>query len=368
LTLVRARDPLASAEALAAAVERGLTTPQGRARLALAGALNDVVGSLNDVVGWYTAHAPRPVDPVERIRQQAQSIQYAYSLGFGPVVRADVERRAGGSAVGTVGVDYRRQLLRSSQTAFVREAYRAAGLDLRADLARLEAEPEIVPDREARRWALRFGVPRGSARVPAVTLHTTGDGGAVPNQERWYAGRVRRHGDPAELRQLWVERAMHCSFNAAEELVALRTLLERVETGRWPATDPARLNAAARALGPGLDLVLDFGTGRDAQWRRRSPASCRRACCTRRGDPHPGGRRAGGVPRVPAVSRGGRAGARGPRRGRARAPAVVLEGQQVRGEAAVGLPGRTRGGRVDAAPPGRLSRARPASVRGEPWS
>jgi hypothetical protein len=75
---------------------------------------------------------------------------------------------------------------------------------------------------------------------------------------------VRRAGDPSQLRQLYVERGMHCSFSAADEIVALRTLFERIDTGRWPDTSPRRLNEAARELGDGLQLVLDFGTFQDA--------------------------------------------------------------------------------------------------------
>jgi hypothetical protein len=100
--------------------------------------------------------------------------------------------------------------------------------------------------------------------VPVVTLHSTGDGGAVPDQERWYADQVRRSGDPGQLRQLYVERGMHCSYSAAEEIVELRTLFERIDTGRWGDTAPQRLTEQARDLGPGYNLVLDFGTFQDA--------------------------------------------------------------------------------------------------------
>jgi pimeloyl-ACP methyl ester carboxylesterase len=57
---------------------------------------------------------------------------------------------------------------------------------------------------------------------------------------------------------------MHCSFSAAEEIVALRTLFERIDSGRWPDTTPARLSEEARELGDRYDLVLDFGTFQDA--------------------------------------------------------------------------------------------------------
>jgi hypothetical protein len=137
IELVHVTDPARSTEALVGAVEQALTTPQGRARLAL-------VGAFNNVTGWYSAHQPKPTDMTEWIRQQAAWIKNAYIVGLGPSARVDLERRAGGNPSSNVGIDYGRQLARSSQSALVRRAYRAAGLDLRDDLGRLAAAPRIA--------------------------------------------------------------------------------------------------------------------------------------------------------------------------------------------------------------------------------
>jgi pimeloyl-ACP methyl ester carboxylesterase len=257
IDIVRPRDPVASMNALAAAVDRAMTTPQGRARLAL-------VASFGNITGWYSAHLPRPTEMDERIRNQAQWIKNAFIFGLGPMARADLEHRAGGNPSWNVGVDYRRQLARSNQTRQVLAAYRAAGLDVNTDLARLNAAPRIDADPAAVQYMRRFGVPTGDIEVPMVTLHTTGDGGAVPDLERWYAEQVRRHGAASKLRQLFVDRGMHCSLNAAEEIVALDTLFRRIDTHRWPSISPRRLNDAANTLGARYRLVLDFGTFQDA--------------------------------------------------------------------------------------------------------
>jgi pimeloyl-ACP methyl ester carboxylesterase len=257
IELVRVTDAARGTQALVQAIEQALTTPQGRARLALAGAFNNVVP-------WYSAHQPLPADLTERIRQQAAWVQYAYTMGLGPSARVDLERRAGGNPSWNTGVDYRHQLARSAQKDLVKQAYRAAGLDLSADLDRLAAAPRIAPDPGAVRYMYRFGVPEGRTPVPVLTLHTTGDGGAVADQERWYASQVRGAGDPSRLRQLFVDRGGHCSNSAAEEIVALRSLLERIETGRWPDLRPRRLNAAAGAFGSSYHLVLDFGNFQEA--------------------------------------------------------------------------------------------------------
>lgn len=253
IDLVRPRDPEGSGRALVLAVQQAMLTPQGRARIAL-------TASLNNVTGWYSAHLPEPTDPTERIRHQAQWLQFAYSLGLGPSARPDLERKAGGNPSSNTGIDYRDQFARSSQTALVRQAYAAAGLDLHTDLDALNAAPRISADPEAVTYMYRYGVPKGSTPRPVITLHSVGDGGAVPDQERAYAELVARAGDPAQLRQLYVHRGMHCSFSAADEIVTLRALLARIDTGKWPAIDPAQLNAAVSGFAPQYHLVLDLGT------------------------------------------------------------------------------------------------------------
>jgi pimeloyl-ACP methyl ester carboxylesterase len=261
IDIVHPRDPVASANALVAGVDRAVTTPQGRARLAL-------IASFGNIAGWWDAHQPRPTAPDDVIRAQAQWIRNAFVLGLGPIARADLERRAGGNPSWNTGVDYRRQLARSSQTGQVLAAYRAAGLDvnadLNADLAQLNAAPRIAADPAAVRYVRRFGVPTGDIEAPVLTLHTTGDGGAVPDLDRWYGDRVRQEGNASRLRQLYVDRGTHCAVNSAEEIVALRTLFTRIDSGRWPDTSPGRLTRAANDLGEAYFKVLDFGNFVDA--------------------------------------------------------------------------------------------------------
>jgi pimeloyl-ACP methyl ester carboxylesterase len=256
IDLVRPRRPQQSTEALAAAVAGAANSKAGRARIALAAAMNNVVG-------WYDAHEPKPVTDEARIRRQADWLQGAYIYGHGPNGRADLEARAGGNPSWNLGVDYGRQLARSRDGDLVRKAYAEAGLDLRADLAKLARTPRITPDLDAVGYLYRFGVARGTTPVPSISIHTTGDGGSVTDQERWFAGQVRRHGDPGELRQLFVERGAHCSTNAAEEIVMLRSLFTKMSTGRWPDTSPRKLNAEANALGPDYFKAYDLVTDKD---------------------------------------------------------------------------------------------------------
>lgn len=256
IDLVRARDPQHSNDVLTAAATEALNSKEGRARIALAAAYGNLPG-------WFSADDPAPTALVDRITAQAQWLG-AYLIFAGPKERAtDLERRAGGNPSFNVGIDYRHQLAKSAQSAPVREAYRAAGLDLDADLAKLNAAPRIAPDPAAVTYIHRFAVPSGRTPVPVITLHTPRDGGAVSDHEQWYAQQVRRHGDPGKLRQLFADRGMHCAFSDAEELVALRALIQRIDTGHWPDLGPAAANRAAAAYPEAYQQVLDLTNGKD---------------------------------------------------------------------------------------------------------
>src|SRR4029077_13368271 len=128
--------------------------------------------------------------------------------------------------------------------------YQAAGLDLQADLARINGAARIAADPAAVAYLdqnLTFNGKLG--RVPVLTLHTTGDGLVNPANEAAYADVVASAGAQGQLRQLFVHRANHCIFTPAEQIAAFQVLFDRVDQGTWPATDPAALDARAGALG-----------------------------------------------------------------------------------------------------------------------
>jgi len=95
-----------------------------------------------------------------------------------------------------------------------------------------------------------------------LTMHTTGDGLVVPENEQAYASVVRRAGHGALLRQIFVDRAGHCAFTPAETITAAKVLLQRLRTGHWDAAalQPASLNSRAAALGPGYNIFASGST------------------------------------------------------------------------------------------------------------
>ncbi|GAB1511568.1 alpha/beta hydrolase family protein [Actinophytocola sp. KF-1] len=255
LELVKATDPAHSVRVLQDGVHEALTTPEGRARLAL-------IGAIGQLPRWASAHDRPPTDMTAAIQAQTWWTESAYVATLGPTGRVDIERRAGGNPSWNVGVDYAQQLVRSGDLPFVRAAYRAAGADLAADLRKLAEAPRIEADPAAVAWAYRYGVSAATTPVPVVTLHGLGEG-LITSDARWYGEQVRLHGRPDRLRQLYVDRGNHGAFSAADEVVALGTLLTRIETGRWPNTSPSALNARVAAFTPPLQTVLDLYTFTD---------------------------------------------------------------------------------------------------------
>lgn len=220
------------------------------ARLSLAAALGDIPAR-------FSARAVPPPTVVDQVRHQYLTMYYNHAGYFG-VTRTDIEQRAGGNVSWNAGVDYGRLFANSSQRALAERAYAAAGLDLDADLRRLNAAPRIKPDVSAAAYLARNGVPAGRTPWPVITMHNTDDGSVPVEHAAWYAEQVARHGKPANLRQVSVDRGSHCSFTAAEEITTLRTLLSRVDSGRWPDTSPSTMNTAAATYGPDFQTVFDY--------------------------------------------------------------------------------------------------------------
>jgi hypothetical protein len=235
--------------------------PAGQARLALANALADIPG-------WFDAHAAPPTSVADQILAQYVYDAYVIGAGIWGSGRAELERRAGGNPSWNVGVDYRQVFGRSSQRALVEQAYQAAGLDLDADLATLNAGSRISPDPPAVAYLAQYGTPLGLTHAPVATMHTTGDGGVPVEHEREYGDRVRRVAGSDNLRQVYVARGFHCAFSPAEVLATLDALVRRGTTGSWGDTSPTAMNAAAGAYPAAARQVWSWW---DDSWAPMAP-------------------------------------------------------------------------------------------------
>jgi len=240
-------DAFNKAEAI---IQAAQATPQGRARIAL-------VSALGDTPGWFSATSPEPAQNDFATQEQNQflwSSQVDFAFIF--LARAELESRAGGNPSWNIGVDYRDQLERSVDRKEVRALYEQAGLNLDHDLDALNRAPRITPDLPAVFYLNRFITFNGDLDIPVLTMHTTGDGLVVNQDEQTYASVVRESGDSALLRQAFVHRAGHCTFTPAENLAGIQTLIHRLDTGRWDdSTDPDLMNQEASAFGAALNLA-----------------------------------------------------------------------------------------------------------------
>jgi pimeloyl-ACP methyl ester carboxylesterase len=250
LQVVNITDPtgnLTTAEGVLAAAQ---STPQGQARIALASALGDVPG-------WFTPGSAEPAPTDYTAQEQNQFLWESEVDGpFAFAFRAELEARAGGNGSWTTGVNFATQLSESADLTEVQALYTSAGLSLSDDLASLNAAPRITAKPTAVAYLKHNITFTGDISQPVLTLHTTGDGLVVNENEAAYKKAVHAAGDSALLSQVFVNRAGHCAFTPAETIVAFQAMINRLDTGSWGTSlTPASLNAAAAALGPGYNII-----------------------------------------------------------------------------------------------------------------
>ena len=253
LQLVNITNPGANLTTALTVLATENATPQGQARLALAAAVSDTPG-------WFDPFSAEPAANqfgAQEANQFLWDVKDGFPFSF--ALRAELEFRAGGNPSWNTGVDYARQLNRSVNKAEVVALYKAAGLNLNADLEKLENTARISAKPSALDYLTKYIVFNGDIEQPVLTMHTTGDGlvllaGRAGLRQRGAVSREPR----ASLRQTFVHRAGHCTFTPAETIAAFNTLIHRIGTGRWgDSTSPAKMNAAAA----GLDGLNTLGGG-----------------------------------------------------------------------------------------------------------
>jgi pimeloyl-ACP methyl ester carboxylesterase len=170
LQIVNIANPVANLELAEGLLAQAQATPQGRARIALAGALADLPG-------WFVPLSPEPA-PTDFAGQETNQFLWNQQVDF-PFVfafRAELEARAQGNVSWNKGVDYRVQLNNSIGRDQVSALYQQAGLDLDADLKTLNETARISADPEAVRYLERNIIFDGEIHIPVLTMHTKGDG------------------------------------------------------------------------------------------------------------------------------------------------------------------------------------------------
>jgi pimeloyl-ACP methyl ester carboxylesterase len=230
------------------ALARAQQTLEGRARIALAAAIGQVPAWGTNPDGSPT---PQPDRGDATALQEGTYLALAGGslpyMGQAMSSRRQLTEVSGGNPSWNTGVDYAAQL-RTAEPALrraVQTLYATAGLDLRADLDALAAAPRIAADQAAVERFAQGIVFDGGLRIPVLTVSGTGDQISTVAQQQFYGENARRAGKNALLRQTYVESVGHCTFSPAEQQAALRTVVDRLGSGDWPATDPHSMNARA---------------------------------------------------------------------------------------------------------------------------
>ena len=263
--IVNITNPAANLQAAEIAGAQAQATPQGQARLAL-------VSALGDTPGWFDPSMPEPAAN-DYTAQEANQFLWGSQVTF-PFVfafRAELEARAGGNPSWNTGVNYFSDLAKSADFKEVVALYRAAGLSLTKDLLTLNSAKRVKANPNAEAYLIKNISFNGRISVPVLTMHTTGDGLVVPENEQAYRSAVDQAGRASLLRQVFVHRAGHCTFTPAETVTAVQTLENRLATGRWHVPSPAAMNAQAAALGPQLNIFTG-GVATPPAFIRYSPA------------------------------------------------------------------------------------------------
>ncbi|RZU32093.1 alpha/beta hydrolase [Blastococcus saxobsidens] len=248
---------LGTAGTLSVAVQNAKNSPEGRARIALAAALFHLPR-------W----APNQAEPGPRdyeAQVDAQVAQLTGALSFYYIGRVDIENTVGGNPSWNAGVDYGALLQHADEREQVEALYRAAGLDLRADLDLLTDTASITPDEGALQENYAISELTGDLQVPTLSLHTTHDVLAPVQVQEEYAETVRQAGANGLLRQAVTHRLGHCAFTPAELVASVEALDQRVDTGHWGSVaNPRQLDAAAERLDLGGSEILP--NYRPAEW------------------------------------------------------------------------------------------------------
>jgi pimeloyl-ACP methyl ester carboxylesterase len=248
------KDDAALTEQWQTLLKTAQASPQGRARIMLA-------ALLGQAPIWTTRDMAEPAaDDVAGRQEAAYRTVLDFSRQF-TALRRRLEEPAGGGTSWNTGVSYAAMYdkrLSAADRRTVEALYRQAGLTLTDDLRALDQAPRIAPEKEPNEFVHKIYPFDGTISIPVLTISNTGDPYVWSAIDSAYASAIRSAGRGELLRSAYVRSAGHCAFSEAERTAAYQTFLERLDTGRWPDTSPAAMNARASALNLGAARYWDY--------------------------------------------------------------------------------------------------------------
>jgi alpha-beta hydrolase superfamily lysophospholipase len=228
------------------AIDAAQQTAEGRARIALA-------FTIGQWPAWVNRLTPQPdLDDVVALQHSMYHALYQNASNPGGEARILFESAANGQQLSwNTGLDYR-ELFDNGNASFkqaVRQLYREAGLDLAADLAKVNAFPRVSASPHALDfWSKPGRTVKGDPKVPVLRLHEIGDYQVPLSLVQGYDDQVRVHGKDALYRTAFVQAPGHCGFSVAESAAAMETMIRRLDMGVWGSTAPTELNRLAASL------------------------------------------------------------------------------------------------------------------------
>jgi pimeloyl-ACP methyl ester carboxylesterase len=237
---------------LSDAVSSAQSTVAGRARIALSAAL------LNES-DWTTGPTPPAANDYAGQETQEEEMLTSGQLPFIESGRYMISLAEGGDSGYNVGVDYGALIRDSPYYAQIKALYKAAGLNLQADITTLDRHETYTPEGNSLARTQATSVNTGRLQVPELDVHTVSDQLAPVQFEATYAERVALAGSSALLRQVYVNAIGHCNFTDADYVAAINAMSKVVDERHWTSgVSVSALNQAANALDPTLGGG-DFG-------------------------------------------------------------------------------------------------------------
>ena len=239
-------DGSAAGGALSDAVSTAQSTATGRAQIALAAAL------LNES-DWTTGAAAPAAGDYAGQEVQEEEMLTSGQLPFIESGRYMISLAEGGDSGSNIGVDNGALIRDSPYYAQIKALYKAAGLNLDADIATLDRHETYAPEGDSLARTQATSVNTGRLQVPELDVHTVSDQLAPVQFEATYAQRVALAGDASLLRQVYVNAVGHCDFTDADMVAAIDTMNSVVTQHHWTAeASTGGLNQAANTLDASL--------------------------------------------------------------------------------------------------------------------
>ena len=231
---------------LSAAVTSAQSTAAGQARIALSAAL------LNET-DWTTGATPPAAGDYAGQELQEEEMLTSGQLQFIESGRYMISLAEGGDSGYNTGVNYGALIRESPYYRQIEALYKAAGLNLRADIATLDEHENYAPEGNSLRRTQVTSVNTGRLQVPELDVHTVSDQLAPVPFEATYAERVALAGSSPLLRQVYVNAIGHCNFTDADMVAAIGAMNNVAVQRHWtPGVTVTALNDAANALNPAL--------------------------------------------------------------------------------------------------------------------